>query len=144
MSTRSLSRSSFPSVFDDFFKPWNQWFDDNGGSKSMLPAVNVTETKNQYSVKLAVPGMDKKDFKIDIEGRMLTISAEKETQTEKEEEKYSRREYNYSSFSRSFNLPEDVEEERIQASYTNGELVLNLPRKQHNGTDSKAKQISVS
>ncbi len=144
MSTRSLTRSSFPSVFDDFFKPWNQWFDDNGGSKSMLPAVNVTETKNQYSVKLAVPGMDKKDFKIDIEGRMLTISAEKETQTEKEEEKYSRREYNYSSFSRSFNLPEDVEEERIQASYTNGELVLNLPRKQHNGTDSKAKQISVS
>ena len=144
MSTRSLSRSSFPSVFDDFFKPWNQWFDENGGSKSMLPAVNVTETKNQYSVKLAVPGMDKKDFKIDIEGRMLTISAEKETQTEKEEEKYSRREYNYSSFSRSFNLPEDVEEERIQASYTNGELVLNLPRKQHNGTDSKAKQISVS
>lgn len=145
MSTRSLSRSSFPSVFDDFFKPWNQWFDENGGNaRTTLPAVNVAENKTQYSVKLAVPGMDKKDFRIDVEGRMLTISAEKETKSEKEDEKYSRREYNYTSFSRSFTLPEDVEEEAIRASYSNGELIISLPRKKGGEQQSGTKQIAVS
>ena len=86
MGTKALSRSSerTPSVFDDFFKPWNEWF-GNGGSWGRVmdvPAVNITEEKDAYKVSLAAPGMKKGDFKIDIDGNLLTISAEKEESKE--------------------------------------------------------------
>ena len=82
MATQGLIKTGerMPSVFDDFFKPWNEWFDNGGlwGRTMQVPAVNITEQKDDYLVSLAVPGLKKDDFKIDVEGNMLTISSEKE------------------------------------------------------------------
>lgn len=131
-----------PSVFDDFFKPWNEWF-DNGGSRSMkVPAVNITEEKNQYLVSMAAPGLKKEDFKIDLDGNMLTISSEKEESSEEQNKKFTRKEYSYSSFSRSFTLPEEINKDGIVAKYDNGVLNITLPRKAE-ANISSAKHIAV-
>ena len=95
-----------------------------------VPAVNITETKDDYKVSLAIPGMKKDDFKVAIEGNMLTISSEKEENKEEKEKTYTRKEYNYSSFSRSFTLPNEVSKEKIEATYVDGVLTLVLPRKE--------------
>ena len=134
MSTRALTKAgeTFPTLFDDFFRPWNEWF-DNGSvmNRSLnIPAVNITENKDHFNVSLAVPGMKKDDFNIDIEGNMLTISCEKEEKKEEKDKKYTRKEFNYSSFSRSFTLPEDVNKEKIEAHYEDGVLKMNLPKKE--------------
>lgn len=121
-----------PVFFDDFFKPWNEWFDNGGLWERTLnvPAVNISEHENEFQVSLAVPGMKKSDFKIDVDGNMLTISSEKEQSKEEKEKKFTRKEYSYSSFSRSFTLPEDVNTEKIDAKYEDGVLKLSLPRKE--------------
>ena len=126
---------------NDFFKPWNDWL-DNGFEKTLsVPAVNITEVDCQYNIAVAAPGMKKDDLKIDLEGDMLTISAEKEETKEEKDNQYNRREYNYSSFSRSFALPEAVKRDKIEAKYENGVLNLVLPK---NGTTkAAAKTISV-
>jgi HSP20 family protein len=132
MSTQALSkRLSTPSVFDDFFRPWNEWFDNGDFPVRMftVPPVNVTEDKDAYVVTLAVPGMKKEDFRIDSDGNMLTIRSEKEVSKQEKEEKYTRKEYSYSSFSRSFSIPEDVKQDAIGASYVDGVLSIKLPRK---------------
>ena len=93
MGTQALARLSerMPSIFDDFFKPWNEWYDNGGffGRTLNVPAVNITEEKNEYLVSLAVPGMKKSDFKIDVDGNMLTISSEKEETKEEKKTKSS-------------------------------------------------------
>src|SRR4051812_49220518 len=113
MATNALIKpASFPSVFDDFFKPWNEWFERGSSARTVtVPSVNVVENDQNYLVSVAAPGLKKEDFKIDVEGSMLTISAEKEEEKEEKEGKYNRKEYNYSSFSRSFSLPEAVNRE---------------------------------
>ena len=147
MATNALSRpnSLLPAVFDDFFKPWNEWFDNGGplGRISTVPAVNITENKEQYDVSMAAPGLKKEDFKIDVNANMLSISAEKEEKKEENEGKTTRKEYNYSSFSRSFTLPVDVASDSITASYTDGVLKLVLPKKEEAKKVSNAKQIIV-
>ena len=146
MQTPALSRvkDRVPSVFNDFFKPWNEWF-DNGGLMNRfneVPSVNIVEQKDAYNVSLAAPGLKKGDFNIDIDGNMLTISCEKEENKEEKEKKFTRREYNYTSFSRSFTLPEEINREKIEASYTDGVLHIVLPRKEDNKKVS-AKHIAV-
>src|SRR5690606_4886325 len=90
MSTRSLARSTekMPSVFNDFFRPWDEWFEGGGLTSRVLnvPAVNITENKDEFMVSLAIPGMKKEDFNIDIEGNMLTISSEQEESKEEKDE----------------------------------------------------------
>ena len=102
MSTLALSKPGgmLPSVFDDFFKPWNEWFENGNkwGRAFNMPAVNITEHKDDYQVALAVPGLKKDDFKIDVEGNMLTISCEKEDNKEENDNKFTRKEYSYSIF----------------------------------------------
>jgi len=146
MATQALSRLSerVPTVFEDFFKPWNEWFDSGGlwGRVMNIPAVNITEQKNDYLVSLAVPGMKKEDFKIDVEGNMLTISSEREETKEEKDKKFTRKEYNYSSFSRSFTLPDEVNREKIDAKYEDGVLKLTLPRREE-VKNPTAKQIAV-
>ena len=146
MGTQALSRYSerVPSVFDDFFKPWNEWFDNGGfwGRTMNVPAVNITEDKDAYQVSLAVPGMRKDDFKIDVDGNMLTISSEKEETKEEKDKKFTRKEYSYSSFSRSFTLPEEVNQEKIDARYEDGVLKISLPRKEQ-AKKPAAKHIAV-
>jgi len=130
MSTNALTKktSMLPSFVDDFFKPWNEWF-DNGFEKTLsVPAVNITEVDGQYNISVAAPGMKKDDFKIDLEGDMLIISAEKEETKEEKKKKYNRKEYNYSSFSRSFTLPTEVKRDKIEAKYEDGVLNLVLPK----------------
>lgn len=133
MSKNALTkvREVLPSMFDDFFKPWNDRFDGNNGFSRALtvPAVNITEEKDCYKAELAVPGMEKDDFRIDVDGSILTISAEKEEEKEEKEKKYTRKEYSYSSFSRSFTLPQEVKKDSIEAKYSNGILKVTLPKK---------------
>ena len=133
MSTKALAKQNefLPSTFNDFFKPWNEWFDKPSnfwGKELTVPAVNVSENTKDFKVSVAAPGMKKDDFKIDVEGDMLTISAETKQEKEEKDEKYTRKEYNYSSFSRSFTLPETVNKEKIEATYENGVLQLVLPK----------------
>jgi HSP20 family protein len=146
MGTQALSKLSgrMPSVFDDFFKPWNEWFDNGGfwGRVLNIPAVNITEQKNQYEVTLAAPGLKKDEFNIDVDGNMLTISCEKEESKEEKEKKFTRKEYNYSSFSRTFTLPEEINKEKIEAKYEDGVLKISLPRKEEAKKPS-AKHIAV-
>jgi HSP20 family protein len=147
MSTKSLVKANevFPTVFEDFFKPWNEWFDNSGlwGKVMKMPAVNVTENKDNYLVSLAAPGMKKNDFKIDIEGDMLSISCEKEETKEEKEKKYTRKEYNYSSFSRSFTLPDNVTRGKIEATYEDGVLNLRLPKSEQFKKAAEIQHISV-
>lgn len=132
MGTQVLARSTerMPSVFDEFFKPWNEWFDNgNLWNRTMsVPAVNITEQKDAYLVSLAAPGLKKEDFTIDVDGSMLTISSRKEEHKEEKDKKFTRKEYSYSSFSRSFTLPEEINREKIEAKYEDGILKISLPR----------------
>ena len=129
---RSLIRSSLlrPSVLEDMIRPWGEWFDDRWPFASHLPTMNVRETDNQYEITLAAPGLEKKDFKIDVNGSTISVSVEKEKAEESKEEGYTRKEYNYNAFSRTFTLPEDVLNDKIDANYVNGELKLMLPKKE--------------
>lgn len=146
MSTQALTKAPnrMPTVFDDLFKPWNEWFDNSSIlTRTMnIPAVNIAERKDKYEVSLAVPGMKKDDFKIDVDGNMLSISSEKEEKTEEKDKKFTRKEYNYSSFSRSFSLPEEVNQDKIEAKYEEGVLKISLPRREE-ALKPTAKKIAV-
>jgi HSP20 family protein len=123
--------------FDDdrfFQSPWLRG--------QAVPAVNIKETEKNYEVELAVPGYDKKDFNITLDNGILTISAEKKEETEKKEDNYTRREFGYTSFSRSFNLPENVSEEDVQARYENGVLKLVVAKKDQTSAKPK-KAIAI-
>lgn len=129
---RSLIKSAMlrPSLFEDMLRPMNEWLDERWPFSSHLPAVNVKETDKSYEINLAAPGLEKSDFKIDLNGNMITISAEKEKTEEEREDGFTRKEYNFNSFSRSFTLPEDTMADKIDANYVNGELKLMLPKKE--------------
>lgn len=147
MKTNALSRryEPLPSVFENFLKPWTDWtpFKEFNLNPNTVPAVNVVENEKTYELDLAVPGMDKKDFHIDLEGNIMTISSEKEESKEVKEENYSRQEYNYSSFCRSFTLPSLVSKEKIDARYENGILKIKLPKNEEAIKTSLTKTIEV-
>ena len=133
-----------PFISDDFFRPWNQWFEDRNQAAMMtMPAVNVTEDEKNYVISLAAPGLKKSDFNIALEGNLLTVSSIIEDNKEESGEKYTRKEYSYSSFSRSFNMPEDVMQEMIEANYENGVLRIMLPRMESPRKDAMGKTITV-
>ena len=150
MSTKDLikRKETLPSVFNDLFRPWDSFFDFNGGSlfgnfnPVSVPSVNISESNDHYEVKLAAPGMKKEDFNIDVENSTLTISAETKEEKEEKAERYTRKEYNYSSFSRSFTLPDWVNKEKIEANYENGLLKVVLP-KTEDAKKTPSKHISV-
>ena len=146
MTTNELTKRTdrFPVIFDNFFKPWNDLMDFNGWGRTMtIPAVNITDNRDEYNISLAVPGLTKDDFNIDVEGNVLTISNEKEESKEEKDAKFTRREYSYSSFSRSFTLPDDVNREKIDAIYKDGILKLSLPKKEEAKKVPAAKHIAV-
>ncbi|HWN87922.1 MAG TPA: Hsp20/alpha crystallin family protein [Chitinophagaceae bacterium] len=136
---------TWPTLFDGglmekfFNAPLDEFF---GLGKVMnVPAVNVSETDKEFSLTIAAPGLDKKDIKVDAYDDMLTISAEKEK--EEKSERYNRREYNYSSWSRSFTLPENCDAGKINAEYKNGELKIVIPKMEIK-QPKKVKNISVN
>ena len=93
-----------------------------------IPAVNISETDQAYDVELAVPGFQKEDFKIKVENDVLTISAEEKKEEKSEDKSYSRREYRYASFTRSFRLPDNAKDDEIKAQYNDGMLKLTIPK----------------
>jgi HSP20 family protein len=135
--------TDFPLLFDDafsknFFEKQNRMFN--------TPAVNIKETDKSFELDLAVPGMDKKDFKIELKDGSITISAKHEHKVEEtnEKERYSRREFSYQSFSRSFVLAEDlVDTEAINAKYENGILNVSIPKKS-NTQVNLSREIQIS
>jgi HSP20 family protein len=113
-------------------------------TNTTLPAVNIKENTDAFEVEMATPGMAKDDFKIELNNDLLTISSEKKNESEiKEGETYTRREYSYQSFSRSFNLPKTVDAEKISAKYENGILSITIPKKEE-VKPKPVKQISIS
>ena len=146
MATRDvMRRETLPSIFHDFFKPWDRWFDTNGGSMPQMmtvPAVNIVEKQDHFEISLAAPGMKKDDFNIDVEGNLLTISAETEQRREEKDERHTRQEFNYTSFSRAFTMPDGVVRDKIDASYENGLLRLMLPKTEE-AKKTPSKHISV-
>lgn len=122
--------SSLDKWVNDFF---NRNLGDFVGVDNALetPSVNIIETNAAYRLEIAAPGMKKEDFTINLDKNLLTISAEKEQKSEEAEAgKFVRREFNFSSFKRTFNLPETVNSEAIGASYDKGVLFITLPKKE--------------
>jgi HSP20 family protein len=128
---RNANFPSFPSLFDDLFsRELFNWNNSNFSSTSTtVPSVNIKETDEHFEVEMAAPGMDKKDFKISLEGNTLSIASQKQRSEEKNEEGYSRKEFSYQSFQRTFVLPRDVvDDSKITARYENGLLHLTIPK----------------
>lgn len=106
-----------------------------------IPAANVSEHEKKFILKLAVPGLEKKDFDISVDQNVLLISSKQRKSAETQEDNFTKKEYSYSSFKRSFALPENVKNEEVEANYKNGELIITLPKKELSVI--KAKQIEV-
>lgn len=120
----------FPSILDELLKP--DWL---GGMQTFnvdVPAVNIKETDLNFELELAAPGKKKEDFDIEIDHNVLTISSEDKSETEEKDEegRYTRKEFNYSSFRRAFTLPETINPEKINANYQDGVLKISLPKRE--------------
>lgn len=125
------NKHSFEDMIDNFF---NSSISEIVGSDFIMnrPNVNVFESEKDYQIELAAPGLEKSDFHIDVEKEQLIVEVKKEVKTEKEStnKKFTRREFDFSSFRRSFHIPETVNVNAIKASYTDGILRLSLPKKE--------------
>jgi HSP20 family protein len=133
MALLRRSEDYLPSFFDRIFgndlTDWN--LSNFSGPDSTLPAVNVKETDDDYIIEVAAPGMEKKDFKINLQNNVLTISSEKEEEKSEKEGDYARREFNYRSFQRCFTVREsDVDSDKIKANYADGVLSIKLPKRE--------------
>lgn len=133
----NLTRSSFSDIFENFFN--DSFISDRMISR--VPAVNIAESEGHYHIELAAPGLKKEDFKLDLDRNILTISAEKTTEQENKEKQYNKREYSYTSFVRSFTLPDSVDDANIDASYTDGVLKIDVAKKEE--AKSVHRQISI-
>jgi HSP20 family protein len=133
-------RSDVPGLFDSFFgKDFLSDFFDNEHS---VPAVNVSEDEKSYHIEVAAPGLSKKDFKVNLNENVLTISSSKEDENEEKKRDYVRREFYYSSFSRSFTLPETADGEKIKASHKDGILNIEIPKREDAVKPSRRIEIS--
>ncbi len=138
------NRGNVPSFIDEFFgRDWmDSVFSDQPGIST--PAVNVKENNDDFLIEVAAPGLEKNDFKIDLDNNVLSISSEKEIRNEdKEEGRYMRREFSYTSFSRSFSLPEAVDAEKIKAKHKDGILTITIPKREE-AKRKPPKQIAIS
>ncbi len=139
------NRFNMPALLDEFFGKdlTNTGLFEDKHSMS-VPAVNVVENPDNYAIEVAAPGMQKKDFKIDLDNNLLTISSEKEFKNEdKEDGRFVRREFGYASFKRTFTLPESVEADKIKANYKEGILQISIPKKEE-AKQKPPKQIEIS
>jgi len=132
-----------PAFEDDFFgKDFLADIFDSSANKS-IPEVNVIENAEEFKIDVAAPGLAKDDFKIDLHNNVLTISSEKEVKNLEEKEKYVRREFSYSSFLRSFSLPESVNQEKISAQHKDGILTLVIPKRDE-AKEKPKREIKIS
>ncbi len=105
-------------------------FSSQRPQQPMLPAVNILESDEGFTLELAAPGMQKSDFKINLDNNVLTLSSEKQKDEDESNAKYSRREFSYSSFCRSFTLPKTIDLDKIKAGYKDGILSVSLPKRE--------------
>ncbi|SFW47700.1 Hsp20/alpha crystallin family protein [Cellulophaga fucicola] len=138
---------NFPTLsnwFDDIFnRDLPSVFTSNFNTGITLPKVNIKETADSFMVEMAVPGLNKSDFHIEIDNLLLSIFTETKEESEQKEENYTRREFGYSSFKRTFTLPESVNDEKINASYNEGILSILLPKKEE-AKQKPARNIEIS
>ena len=129
----------FNDVFESFFNR-DSYVSDRLISR--VPAVNIAESENEYHIELAVPGMKKEDFKINLDKNILSISAESKTENEEtsQDKKYNRREYSYNSFVRTFTLPDSADYANISAEYSDGILKVSVAKKE----DAKIQSREIS
>ncbi|XMO86259.1 Hsp20/alpha crystallin family protein [Algibacter sp. AS12] len=143
----SNSNQNFPTLsnwLDDIFnRDLPSVFASNFNTSITLPKVNIKESTDDFTVEMAVPGLKKSDFQIDIDDKVLSISTETQKESEQKEENYTRREFGYSSFKRTFTLPESVNDEKINATYKEGILSILLPKKEE-AKQKPARSIKIS
>ncbi len=136
------TRNFLPGFADDFFgKDFLPGFFST--ESESMPAVNIIEGKNEFKVEVAAPGLDKDDFRINLEENILSITSEKETKKEEGDEKVMRKEFSYSSFKRSFILPDSIDADKISARHKYGILQISIPKKEE-AKKKVHKQISIS
>ena len=136
---------ALPSLIEDFFN--RNWMDTTSNQRfgsSTLPAVNIYETNDQFKIEVAAPGMKRENFNIELDNYVLRISAELKDEVKNDTDQFTRREFYYGSFERSFALPENkIDGEHIEAKYNDGILYITVPKRE----DAKvkpARQISIS
>ncbi len=124
------SRNAWPSLVEEFFngEVFPKFFDNE--TQNSIPAVNIVENTDEYRIDVAAPGLNKEDFKINLENNVLTVSSGKEERTEEKDQKYMRKEFSYYSFNRSFTLPMTVDSEKIKATQKDGILQILIPKKE--------------
>ena len=137
------TRTSLPSFVEEYFNGdfLPRFFDvENYNS---VPAVNIAESKDEYRIDVAAPGLNKEDFRIQIDKNVLTVSSEKEEKHEEKDEKIMRKEFSYYSFRRCFTLPETVNSDRIKASHKDGILEIVIPKREES-KEKPAREIKIS
>ncbi|MCE3295060.1 MAG: molecular chaperone Hsp20 [Crocinitomicaceae bacterium] len=139
-----VKKSSFPffddSIFDFFGK--DNGFKDPFFKRDNMPAVNIRESDSSYEIEAVIPGLKKEDIHVDIERGVLTISGESKSEQEKKDENFARKEFSYSSFKRSFSLPENITEQDVKAKYEDGILKLSVTKKEEALPPAK-KQVMI-
>jgi len=136
-------KSMLPSFNDEFFGDdlFARFFETP--ANTTMPAVNIKEGKEDYAIEVAAPGLEKKDFRIDLNNNVLEISCEKEIKNEENDNKIMRREFRYASFKRYFTLPDSVESDKIKAAYKDGILNVVIPKKEE-AKVKPVRQIAIS
>jgi HSP20 family protein len=146
------NRAALPSLVSDFFNGTSMLpnlFDmdtdllDFDGGSVVVPNANIVESDKDFRIELAAPGLERNDFKVQVDNGILSISAEKEKESKEDRKNYRRREFSYTSFARSFTLPDNLISDKIDAKYENGILSLTLPKKEVTVAKA-AKQIKVA
>lgn len=137
MSSIKRNEVVFPALMNEIFRP--DWFGGTQTIRTTVPAVNIKENERDFELELLVPGRTKEDFIIEIDDSVLTISSEIQVAKGASEEIFSRREFRLTSFKRAFTLPDTVAMDKVEASYENGILKFNLPKKEE--TLPKPKRI---
>lgn len=128
MLPRLQNNAMMPDFIDDFFndETWPSFFRSRTGVN--VPSVNIVESNDDYRIEVAAPGLDKDDFNVNVDNNVLTISSEKETKDEDKDENFVRKEFSYSSFNRSFTLPEGTDADKIKANHKDGVLFVTVPK----------------
>lgn len=130
----ALVRTNYPifnNLFDNLLSTeLNDWREPEYAFGKTVPKVNIKSDDQGYTVEMAVPGLQKSDFNIELDNDLLTISAERKAEQNEEKGNYTRKEFSYHSFKRSFTLPETADGEKISAAYENGVLLVAIPKKE--------------
>jgi HSP20 family protein len=134
-------RSAYPQMNDFFTDIFGEMLNSDI-RKWNVPAVNIAESEKEFKLLMAAPGLNKEDIKITIEENRLTISAEQKKEASVEKEKYSRKEFSFTNFSRSFMLPENVNIDAVKADYENGIMTVLIPKVEE--SKPKTKEIKIS